>query len=100
MHRAPGSATPYVTHDQIEAMTMGDRIAVMHGGRLQQYDTPRELYARPANLFVARFIGAPEMNLYEAALDPSGTLTLGSQRLDLGHCPRSWRRSRGRAGAR
>jgi multiple sugar transport system ATP-binding protein len=87
VHRATGSATLYVTHDQVEAMTMGDRIAVLHGGLLQQYGTPRELYARPANLFVARFIGSPEMNLYEAALDPSGTLTLGSQRLDLGPLP-------------
>ena len=87
VHRATGSATLYVTHDQVEAMTMGDRIAVLHGGLLQQYGPPRELYARPANLFVARFIGSPEMNLYEAALDPSGTLTLGSQRLDLGPLP-------------
>ena len=72
VHQAIGSATLYVTHDQVEAMTMGDRIAVLQGGRLQQYGTPRELYARPANLFVARFIGSPEMNLFEAALDPSG----------------------------
>jgi multiple sugar transport system ATP-binding protein len=55
--------TVYVTHDQIEAMTMGDRIAVMNGGRLQQCDTPERLYERPANLFVAGFIGAPKMNL-------------------------------------
>jgi len=87
VHRAIGSATLYVTHDQVEAMTMGDRIAVLHGGLLQQYGSPRELYARPANLFVAQFIGSPEMNLYEAALDPSGTLTLGSQRLELGPLP-------------
>jgi len=87
VHQAIGSATLYVTHDQVEAMTMGDRIAVLHGGRLQQYGSPRELFARPANLFVARFIGSPEMNLYEAALDPSGRLTLGSQRLDLGPLP-------------
>ena len=87
VHRAIGSATLYVTHDQVEAMTMGDRIAVLHGGLLQQYGSPRELYARPANLFVARFIGSPEMNLYEAALDPSGRLTLGSQQLELGPLP-------------
>ena len=84
VHRAIGSATLYVTHDQVEAMTMGDRIAVLHNGRLQQYGRPREVYARPANLFVARFIGSPEMNLYEAALDDSGDLILGSQRLALG----------------
>jgi multiple sugar transport system ATP-binding protein len=87
VHKAIGSASLYVTHDQVEAMTMGDRIAVLNGGLLQQYGTPRELYARPANLFVARFIGSPEMNLYEAALDPSGRLTLGSQRLELGPLP-------------
>jgi multiple sugar transport system ATP-binding protein len=63
---------------------MGDRIAVLSNGRLQQYGRPRELYARPANLFVGRFIGSPEMNLYEAALDSSGGLVLGSQRLAVG----------------
>jgi multiple sugar transport system ATP-binding protein len=84
VHKAIGSATLYVTHDQVEAMTMGDRIAVLSNGRLQQYGRPRELYARPANLFVGRFIGSPEMNLYEAALDSSGGLVLGSQRLAVG----------------
>jgi multiple sugar transport system ATP-binding protein len=87
VHKAIGSATLYVTHDQVEAMTMGDRIAVLHNGRLQQYGRPRDLYARPANLFVARFIGSPEMNLYEAALDAAGDLVLGSQRLALGRRP-------------
>ena len=87
VHKAIGSATLYVTHDQVEAMTMGDRIAVLHNGRLQQYGRPREVYARPANLFVARFIGSPEMNLYEAALDDAGELVLGSQRLALGRRP-------------
>ena len=87
VHKAIGSATLYVTHDQVEAMTMGDRIAVLHNGRLQQYGRPREVYARPANLFVARFIGSPEMNLYEAALDDAGDLVLGSQRLALGRRP-------------
>jgi multiple sugar transport system ATP-binding protein len=87
VHQAIGAATLYVTHDQVEAMTMGDRIAVLHAGRLQQYGPPRELYARPANLFVARFIGSPEMNVYEAALDPSGALVLGAQRLALGPLP-------------
>jgi multiple sugar transport system ATP-binding protein len=86
VHSQIGAATLYVTHDQVEAMTMGDRVAVLHEGVLQQYSTPRELYDRPANLFVATFIGSPEMNLYEASLDVSGELVLGSQRLPI---PRS-----------
>ncbi|HEY1821761.1 MAG TPA: ATP-binding cassette domain-containing protein [Trebonia sp.] len=84
VHRSIGAATLYVTHDQVEAMTMGDRIAVLNGGVLQQYGPPGELYARPVNLFVARFIGSPEMNLYEAALDEDGGLTLGSQHVTFG----------------
>jgi multiple sugar transport system ATP-binding protein len=84
VHKSIGAATVYVTHDQVEAMTMGDRIAVLDGGTLQQFGPPAELYTRPVNQFVARFIGSPEMNLFEAAFDESGTLVLGSQRLDLG----------------
>src|ERR1700722_10580638 len=76
VHRSIGAATVYVTHDQVEAMTMGDRIAVLNVGTLQQYGTPEELYARPVNQFVARFIGSPEMNLFEAALDASGAFFL------------------------
>jgi multiple sugar transport system ATP-binding protein len=87
VHRSIGAATLYVTHDQVEAMTMGDRIAVLNAGVLQQYGPPQELYTRPVNLFVARFIGSPEMNLYEAALDESGALVLGSQRVSLGEHP-------------
>jgi multiple sugar transport system ATP-binding protein len=83
VHKAIGAATLYVTHDQVEAMTMGDRVAVLHDGVLQQYATPRELYDCPANLFVAEFIGSPEMNLYEAAVS-ADELLLGSQRLSLG----------------
>jgi multiple sugar transport system ATP-binding protein len=83
VHKAIGAATLYVTHDQVEAMTMGDRVAVLHGGVLQQYAAPRELYDCPANLFVAEFIGSPEMNLYEAAVS-ADELLLGSQRLSLG----------------
>jgi multiple sugar transport system ATP-binding protein len=83
VHKAIGAATLYVTHDQVEAMTMGDRVAVLHSGVLQQYTTPRELYDRPANLFVAEFIGSPEMNLYEASVSED-ELVLGSQRLSLG----------------
>ena len=63
LQRRLGTTTIYVTHDQVEAMTMGDRIAVMKLGVLQQAGTPEELYTRPANVFVARFIGSPAMNL-------------------------------------
>jgi multiple sugar transport system ATP-binding protein len=83
VHRAIGAATLYVTHDQVEAMTMGDRVAVLHDGIVQQYAAPRELYNRPANLFVAGFIGSPEMNLYQASVSDT-ELVLGSQRLPLG----------------
>ena len=67
-----GVTTIYVTHDQVEAMTMGDRIVVMNAGRLQQVDTPLGLYERPANLFVAGFIGSPAMNLLEGAIATDG----------------------------
>ncbi len=63
-----GTTTVYVTHDQVEAMTMGDRVAVMNLGELQQVDTPLRLYDHPDNLFVAGFIGSPQMNLMEAVL--------------------------------
>jgi multiple sugar transport system ATP-binding protein len=63
------ATTVYVTHDQVEAMTMGDRVALMRRGVLQQVDTPMNLYNNPANLFVASFIGSPSMNLFEADLD-------------------------------
>jgi len=65
-----GTTAVYVTHDQVEAMTMGHRLAVLHQGRLQQVGTPQEVYDRPANLFVAGFIGAPPMNLMEAVIAP------------------------------
>ena len=68
LHSRLATTTIYVTHDQIEAMTLGQRVAVMREGRLQQVDTPQELYARPANLFVAAFIGSPAMNLVEAEI--------------------------------
>jgi multiple sugar transport system ATP-binding protein len=67
LQRAAGVTTVYVTHDQVEAMTMGDRVAVMREGVLQQLGPPRELYDRPVNLFVATFIGAPPMNLLQGA---------------------------------
>ncbi len=66
LQRRLGTTTIYVTHDQVEAMTMGDRIAVMRNGILQQIGTPEELYTRPANVFVATFIGSPAMNLVPA----------------------------------
>jgi multiple sugar transport system ATP-binding protein len=79
--------TIYVTHDQIEAMTMGDRVAVMRHGVLQQVDTPQRIYDRPANLFVAEFIGSPAMNLIEADIRSDGdgvVASFGSHRLRLG----------------
>jgi multiple sugar transport system ATP-binding protein len=69
IQRAVGVTTIYVTHDQVEAMTMGDKVAVLKLGELQQVDTPQRLYRRPANLFVAGFIGSPAMNLVEATIE-------------------------------
>ncbi len=69
LHQRLGITTMYVTHDQIEAMTMGSRIAVMSEGVLQQIGTPQEVYRRPANVFVATFLGAPPMNLIDGALE-------------------------------
>jgi multiple sugar transport system ATP-binding protein len=73
-----GTTTVYVTHDQVEAMTMGHRVAVLKDARLQQVDTPRSLYERPANVFVAGFIGSPAMNLRGAKLAPEGALISGT----------------------
>src|SRR5690242_1175996 len=69
LQRRLGTTTVYVTHDQVEAMTMGDRVAVLKDGILQQCDTPRHMYDKPANLFVAGFIGSPAMNLVQTNLD-------------------------------
>ena len=77
LQRRLGTTTVYVTHDQVEAMTMGDRVAVLKDGLLQQVGTPRDLYDAPANLFVAGFIGSPTMNLVEAALTTEGVLLDG-----------------------
>jgi multiple sugar transport system ATP-binding protein len=80
-----GTTTVYVTHDQTEAMTLGDRVAVMRGGVLQQFDTPRELYNNPRNLFVAGFIGSPSMNFFGGSLEgeslrtPIGTIPLADE---------------------
>src|SRR5436305_2651657 len=76
LHARLATTTIYVTHDQIEAMTLGQRVAVMREGRIQQVDTPQELYTRPTNLFVAAFIGSPAMNLVEAEL-ADGALHFG-----------------------
>jgi multiple sugar transport system ATP-binding protein len=82
-----GVTTLYVTHDQVEAMTMGDRVAVMRKGELQQVASPQELYDRPVNLFVGGFIGSPAMNMVEATLESANgglAASLGSQRFALG----------------
>src|SRR5690349_14241737 len=68
LHQRLKTTTVYVTHDQVEAMTMADRIVVMHDGRVEQIGTPLELYDRPANLFVAGFIGSPAMNFIKGVL--------------------------------
>ena len=102
-----GVTTVYVTHDQVEAMTMGDRVAVMKDGYLQQVDTPLKLYDKPANLFVAGFIGSPQMNLlkatakdgkasiggYAVPVDPTAESKIGAQHNDItvGVRPESWR---------
>ncbi|CUR55183.1 putative carbohydrate ABC transporter ATP-binding protein [metagenome] len=102
-----GVTTVYVTHDQVEAMTMGDRVAVMKLGELMQVDTPLRLYDKPVNLFVAGFIGSPQMNLMEAhavegkaqigeyvvPVDPAATRQLGSghKNITVGVRPEAWR---------
>ncbi len=99
-----GITTVYVTHDQVEAMTMGDRVAVMKLGVLQQVDTPLNLYDKPANLFVAGFIGSPQMNLieavakdgkafigeYEVPVDPAAAAKMKGN-ITIGVRPENWR---------
>jgi multiple sugar transport system ATP-binding protein len=108
LQRRLGVTTVYVTHDQVEAMTMGDRVCVLKDGDLQQVDTPRNLYDKPDNVFVAGFIGSPAMNLIDVDLDgegavlggrsfplPRATMSAlaadGSQRATLGFRPESVR---------
>ena len=87
LHDRLGTTTVYVTHDQVEAMTLGRRVAVLKDGVLQQVDTPQSLYTRPANLFVAAFIGSPPMNLVEAHVE-GGTVSFAGFTLPLaGHDP-------------
>ena len=90
LHQRYGTTTLYVTHDQVEAMTLGDRIAVLERGRLQQVGTPEELYRRPCNIFVAGFIGSPAMNLARGRLVATaegGDLVAGPVRAPL---PAGW----------
>ncbi|MBS9535001.1 sn-glycerol-3-phosphate ABC transporter ATP-binding protein UgpC [Mycobacterium sp. M1] len=82
LQRSLGTTTVYVTHDQVEAMTMGDRVAVLCDGVLQQCATPRELYRRPANIFVAGFIGSPAMNLLTLPV-VDGAVMLGDWRVPV-----------------
>ena len=83
LQRSLGVTTVYVTHDQVEAMTMGHRIAVLNGGCLQQLGTPMELYQKPANLFVAQFIGSPPMNLLKVEVVSAEQVLLGGRRITL-----------------
>jgi len=84
LHRSLGATSLYVTHDQVEAMTLADRIVLLRDGRVQQIGAPLELYARPANVFVATFIGSPAMNLLPARVDGQ-TLRGDGFDLDLDH---------------
>jgi multiple sugar transport system ATP-binding protein len=82
LHSRLGTTTVYVTHDQVEAMTLGQRVAVMRDGRIQQVDVPQRLYEEPANVFVAAFIGSPAMNLVTGSVD-GDEVAIGSLRLPL-----------------
>jgi multiple sugar transport system ATP-binding protein len=83
LHQALGSTMIYVTHDQVEAMTLATRIVVMRGGRIEQVGAPAEVYARPANLFVAGFLGAPAMNFIRGQLDGRQRFAAGPLSLDV-----------------
>ena len=86
LHRRLGITTIYVTHDQVEAMTLGDRIVVMSGGELQQVGAPQDVYDRPANIFVAGFIGSPPMNLLRGTA-AGGRITAGDLTFERGGVP-------------
>ena len=83
LHDRLRTTTVYVTHDQVEAMTLGDRVAVLRDGLLQQVDTPQRLFARPVNLFVAAFVGSPPMNLVEGTVE-GGVISFAGFHLPLG----------------
>lgn len=83
LHRDLGSTTIYVTHDQVEAMTMADRIVIMKDGVVQQTGAPMELYDHPVNLFVAGFIGSPQMNFFDVTLDGDGVTFKDGSRMKL-----------------
>jgi multiple sugar transport system ATP-binding protein len=82
LHERLRVTTVYVTHDQVEAMTLGDRVAVLRDGVLQQVDTPQQLFAHPANLFVAAFVGSPPMNLVEGTI-ADGAIAFAGHRVPL-----------------
>ena len=84
LHQTLRSTMIYVTHDQVEAMTLATRIVVMRAGKVQQVGAPAEVYERPANLFVAGFLGSPSMNFIDGQLDPQGRFTSASLMLELG----------------
>jgi multiple sugar transport system ATP-binding protein len=94
LQRRLKSTTLYVTHDQVEAMTMGDKIVVLNGGRVEQIGAPLELYDRPSNVFVATFLGSPAMNLIKGTIDVDGPsrLTLeDGARAAIGGAPAAWK---------
>ena len=83
LHHRLGSTMIYVTHDQIEALTLADRIVVMRDGYVQQIATPAELYIKPYNLFVANFIGTPPMNFFDSSIDDKGNIHIGDIKVDI-----------------
>ncbi|CAN0583433.1 unnamed protein product [Ectocarpus sp. 12 AP-2014] len=84
LQRRTGVTSMYVTHDQVEAMTMADRIVVLNGGRIEQIGTPAEIYRRPASTFVASFMGAPPMNLLPADYNGNGSVHVAGTKLAVG----------------
>lgn len=87
LHQKLKTTMVYVTHDQIEALTLADRIIIMKDGRIQQIATPYEIYTNPANLFVANFIGTPPMNVFSVKLSSEGRLFLGNNTIDIATHP-------------